>query len=401
MVYYAHAQVPAVFLLSGDSAWRAKNTLCLMGGDASVASNAVDVAFLKKSFLGGHLENDQLENLSSRMPSRARAGYGAQANVELLNFRDTLFGNPNHGLRIAVSTDYAGYVGFRPNLFRAVYLGNAGFENTTVGLGRVNAQNQFWQKVGFGLFNKKTLSGFTLSLVEGQSYQSLHVGQAKLSTSAFGDSLSLSFDGNYMRSDTARAGWANGSGLGACLDFDYNVLLPDGSGLASITVRNLGFVVWNEQSEQYTADETIQWTGINVSDWLSNAADSIALPHYGDSLNRSRMQGSFIKPLPATIQFRYLKKWRRNHYWETGTLFQPNRAAVPQVYAGMMHAIHPRLWIAERISYGGYGGVALGVELQWLSKNSWFVKAGSSQVEGWLLPMAGGRSVYFNVGKNF
>lgn len=395
------AQVPAVLLLSGDTAWRSKSSMCMAEANAGIASNALDVEFLKKSFLGGHLAKEHLQDLSSDMPARARAGYRAHAQVELLNFRDTLFGNPNVGMRAALSTNYAGYVGFRPNLFRTVYLGNAGYADTTIGLGRVKAQNQLWQKFGFGLFNKKTLSGFTLSLVEGQSYQSLLLSKADLYTSRMADSLSLTLAGNYMRSDTARTGWANGSGLGACLDFDYNVLLSDGKGLASLSVRNLGFIVWNEQSEQFTADNTLRWNGVDVSDWVSGVTDSIALPQYADSLNRQRIEGSFIQSLPTTIHFRYLQKWKRNHYWETGTLFIPNRAAVPQVYAGMMHAITPCLWIAERISYGGYGGLALGMEVQWLSKKSWFVKAGSSQVEGWLLPMAGGRNLYVNLGKNF
>lgn len=396
-----HAQIPAVLLLSGDSAWRAKSSMCLAGGDAGIASNGVDVEFLKKSLLGGHLKTEHLKDLASDMPQRTRVGYVANVQVELLNFRDTLFGNSNLGMRAALSTNYAGYVGFRPNLFRTVYLGNADYDDTAIGLGRVNAQNQFWQKFGFGLFNKKTLSGFTLSLVEGQSFQSLQLSQAKLYTSSMADSLSLSIAGNYTRSDTARSGWANGSGLGACLDFDYNVLLPDGSGLASLSVRNLGFVVWNEQSEQFTFDETIRWNGVNVSDWVSGLTDSISLPQYVDTLSRNRRETSFMKPLPASFHFRYLKKWKRNHYWETGTVFMPNRAAVPLVYAGMMHAITPRLWVAERLSYGGYGGLALGVEIQWLSKSSWFVKAGSSQLEGWLLPAAGGRNLFVNLGKNF
>ncbi len=395
------AQFPASLLLSGDTAWRSKSTVFFIGGEAGISSNAVDVEFLDKSLLGGYLENDHLRQLASKMPSQACVGYRANAQAELMNFRDTLLGNSNIGMRAALSTNYGGFVGFRPNLFKTVYLGNAGYAGTNTELGAIDAQQQMWQKFGFGLFDKTTLSGFTLSLVEGQSYQSLNLSHADLYTSLGGDSLSLFLEGSFTRSDTARIGWANGSGIGACLDFDYNILLPDGNGLASVTVRNLGFIAWNEKTERYSVNETIRWNGVDVSDWVSGITDSIALPQYADSLNRDRKQASLVTSLPTTIAFRYLKKWKQHHYWEIGTLFIPNRASVPQIYAGMMHAITPRLWIAERLSYGGYGELALGVELQWLSKQSWFVKAGSSQVEGWLLPMAGGRNVYVNLGKNF
>jgi hypothetical protein len=59
------------------------------------------------------------------------------------------------------------------------------------------------------------------------------------------------------------------------------------------------------------------------------------------------------------------------------------------------------LWLSERVSYGGYGGFAIGADVQWLSTNSWFLRAGATQLEGWILPGTGGRSVYFNLGKNF
>jgi hypothetical protein len=168
-----------------------------------------------------------------------------------------------------------------------------------------------------------------------------------------------------------------------------------------VSVRNLGFVVWNEASEHYEVNSSIDWNGLNVNNWLNGTEDTLSLPNWQDSLNNGRTLTSFARPLPASIAFRYMKQWKGRHYWETGFSLFPNRVAVPHVYAGLVHALTNRLWISERISYGGYSEFSLGVEVNWLSKNSWFVKAGTSQLEGWLLPMAGGRNVYMNLGKNF
>ena len=395
------AQTPALLLLSSDTLWRSKSMMTFVGADAGIASNAVDWDFMETSLFGGHLERESINNLIDKMPERARIGYAGNAQLELLNFRDSLFGRPNLGLRAALSTQYNGYAAFRPNAFETVYRGNSGAVNVPVELGPLALQNQSWQKVGFGLFNKNSLSGITLSLVEGQAYRAADINRAELFTAAQGDYVSLSLEGDYSRSDTTRRGWANGSGIGACIDLDYNAPIQQGKGVVSFAVRNLGFVVWNEQSEQYAIDTKVDWNGLDVTSWLSGEADSVKFPTWNDSLNTSRNQAQVWKPLPASFHLRYLRHWKGNRYWETGCSFTPNKAAVPAVYVGLTHAISNRLLISERVTYGGYAGFAIGADIQWLFKSSWFVRAGSTQLEGWLLPSAGGRSVYFNLGKNF
>jgi hypothetical protein len=375
--------------------------MALVSGDAGIASNAVDVSFMEKSLLGGHLLRDNLEGLREDMPELARIGYQANAQLELLNFRDTLFGKPQLGFRASFSTNYAGYIAFRPQAFETVYLGNAQSRSQTEALGPLDFQNQAWQKFGFGLFNKNTLSGVTLSLVEGQYFRNLQVDELSLYTSAMADTLTLDVVGSYERSDTTRSGWANGSGLGACVDLDYNLELDEGKKVVSFSVRNLGFVYWNESSEKYTMDNAVDWKGMDVSEWIAGEVDSISMPEWRDSLETERKQRSMMKPLPATFHLRYLHRWKENRFWETGCVFAPNRAAVPLVYVGLTHQLAKNVWLSERLNYGGYGGFSMGAEVQWLTAKSWFVRAGSTQLEGWILPMAGGRSVYLNMGKNF
>jgi len=395
------AQTPTLLLLSSDTLWRSKSIMAFAGADAGIASNAVDWNFMETSLFGGHLQRESINELIDKMPDRARAGYAGNAQLELLNFRDSLFGKPNLGLRAALSTQYSGYASFHPNAFETIYRGNSSDINVPIELGPLAFENQAWQKFGFGVFNKKTLSGITLSLVEGQSYQAADINRAQLFTAAQGDYVSLSLEGDYARSDTTRMGWANGSGIGACIDFDYNTTIQNGRGVVSLAVRNLGFIAWNEQSEQYVLDSQVDWNGLDVTSWLSGVTDTVALPNWNDSLNTRRVQSEVWKPLPASIHLRSVRHWKGNRYLETGCSFSPNKAAVPAVYVGLTHAISERLFISERVTYGGYTGFAIGADVQWLFRSSWFLRAGSSQLEGWLLPSAGGRSVYFNLGKNF
>jgi len=401
IVFFAKAQTPSLLLLSTDTAWNRKGMMILAEGDAGISTNALNIDFLQKSILGGHLERDELKDLYDRLPTRSKIGYAAHSDVTFMNFADTLFGNPNLGIRANLSLNYEGFCGFHPRAFGLVYLGNGEFNPGRVDLGEFIYRNQAWQKIGFGLFNKSTLTGFTLSLVAGQSFQSLTLNEAQFYTSPAGDSLTLSVDGSYMRSDANRRGLANGSGLGACLDFDWNVTLADKSALMSFSARNLGFVVWNRKTETRALISDFQWNGLDVTNWLSGATDTLQLPSWVDTVQAPGTRKETFKLLPASFYFRYMKRITKSSYVESGFSYFPNRVALPMAYAGLTHMLNAQFSLGERISYGGYGNFAVGVEIQWLSRNSWFVRAGSPQLEGWLLPSARGRNVFINVGKSF
>ena len=398
---FSYGQTPSLMLVSADTAWNKRGMMILAGGDAGISTNALNVSFLRKSILGGHFERDELTEIYNQLPTQSSIGYAVHSDVTFLNFTDTLFGNPKLGIRAGISTNYEGYCGFSPRAFGLVYLGNGQFNQGNVDLGEFIYRNQAWQKIGFGLFNKSTLSGFTLSMVAGQSFQSLTLDETQFYTSQFGDSLALRVDGNFMRSDANRKGLANGSGLGACLDFDFNLPLSDKSALMSVSVRNLGFVSWNRNTETRVLNDSFQWNGLDVTNWLSGATDTLELPSWVDTIQTQGTRKPAVMLLPATIYFRYMKRMNRSSYIETGFNHFPNRVALPLVYAGMLHMLSPQFSMSERISYGGYGKFAVGIELQWLSRNSWFLRAGSAQLEGWISPKMRGRNVFLNVGKSF
>lgn len=398
---FVKAQTPSILLLGKNTTWSSRGMMIMAGGDAGISTNALNVDFLQKSILGGRLERDELKGLYDELPSQSKLGYAVHSDITFLNFADTLFGNPNLGIRASISTNYEGYCDFRPNAFGLVYLGNGDLNPGTVNLGEFIYRNQAWQKIGFGLFNKSTLSGFTLSLVAGQSLQSLTLDEAQFYTSSAGDSLSLDVDGVFLRSDANRKGLANGSGLGACIDFDFNLPLSDKSAMMSFSARNLGFVVWNRQTETRTLNTALQWNGLDVTNWLSGATDTLELPSWTDTVRAPGTMKETFKLLPSSFAFRYLKRISSASYIETGCSFFPNRVALPLAYAGMMHLIGSGFSVGERISYGGYGNFALGMEMQWLSRSAWFIRAGSAQLEGWLFKEARGRNLFVNVGKSF
>lgn len=398
---FLFAQTPSILLFTPDSSYRQSSSMVQIHGLGLFGSNAVDNRFVGKSVFGGHIDDEHLNMLYDKMKAQNRAGFMASGGIDLYNFTDTLFANPDWGLRAGFSTNYHGYLSFNRDLFKAVYRGNKSFANQSVQLGPLVGGFQAWQKFGAGIFNKKTWSSVTLSLVAGQQYQSLIVNNSELYTSMLGDSLSLSYTGDYLRSDSLRKGFANGSGLGLALDFNYNLPLADNKGVISISLQDVGFIGWNKRSQRFSYDSLTTWTGVEVNNLFQLDTDSLNLPNLRDTLNFQKETKGFTTALPASIQVRYSRYINEKNLYEVGMALWANRASVPAIYAGASHFFGPHFMLSERINYGGYGKFGIGIEAQWMPRGTWLIRAGSNNVEGFISKETFGMSGYFTLAKFF
>jgi hypothetical protein len=397
----AGAQLPSILLTTADTSIRQKDALIMFDAGGSVGSNTLDNLFSRKMVFGGHIESHHIDNIHGRMQDQNRAGFYGHAALELYNFRDTLLGRSDWGLTASFNTNYHSGLSFSKNFFNTVFRGNRQYAGDTVSLGPMALQFQAWQKLGLGIFNKKTMSGITLSLVEGQAYHSMIFTGADLYTSSSGDTLSLTYNGEYMRSDTLRKGWANGSGTGVAIDFDYNIPLTDHRGVISISLRDIGFVVWNSQTERMRFDSTTIWNGLTLDDVFSFATDSVEFPGLSDSIYYTSEKGNFVAALPASIHVRMMRFINKMNFYEAGLSIWPSRAALPLVYAGLSHFVGEHFVFSERISFGGFGRFGIGAEMQWMPAGTWLFRCGSSNLAGFTMGSARGRDLYFTIGKVF
>jgi hypothetical protein len=395
------AQTPTLLLFNADSSYRQSSSLIQLHAQGMVGSNVLDNLFIKKSFLGGHLDEDHLQRLYGKMSSQNRAGMMASGGIDLFNFSDTLFSNADWGLRAGFSTNYSGALNFNKDLYKTVYMGNNSFAGQTTELGPLVLNYQAWQKFGAGIFNKKNWSSATLSLVAGQQYQSLIANNAKMFTSASGDSLALSYTGDYLRSDTLRKGFANGSGLGLALDLNYNLPLADGKSIISFAVYDIGFISWNKNSQRFNYDTTTSWTGMEVSNVFKLEDDSLHFPNLHDTLNYTKTTKGFTVSLPTSIHVRYAKHFHEKHMYEVGVSIWVTQATVPALYIGASQFLHKNFMLSERISYGGYGKFGFGIDAQWMPRSSWYIRVGTSNVEGLLSSRTHGLSGHATIAKFF
>jgi hypothetical protein len=391
-----YAQTPSLFLLSPDTSFKSSYLIAQVETEGSFGSNSIPLGFTEKLAFGGHLGKGQIQAVEDRMSSMNRAGGYANGGFSVWSFSDTLLGRSDIGLRVHASTHVAGSLHFSRDFFSTVFRGNAVFEGDTAHLGPMSGSFQGYRKFGVGLFRKRDLSSVSLSLVTGQAYQELNLRDADLITSSYGDSLSLSYTGDYWQSNPDNSGGSAGQGLGVCLDLDYNVALDGGKGFISVAIRDLGMVRWHS-GRSTVFDSLSTWQGLQIDDLILLNPDSILAPSFEDSIHYEQRVESRWKALPASVHLRLTRKLSERHMYDLGLSIFSGRAAVPFVHAGFSHFIGQRFMISERLTYGGFGRVGVGLELQWMPKSQWLIQLRSQHAPGWIFDDAYSRDLRIGV----
>lgn len=393
---FGRGQTPSLFLMSEDSSFKNSYLIAQIEAEGSFGSNTLTMGFSEKLAFGGALSNSQIQHAEDRMMAMNRVGGWGNGGFSVLSFSDTLLGSSAIGLRAQVSRHAYASLHFSRDFFSTFFRGNAQFAGDTATLGPMFSGFQAYQKFGVGLFRKSDLSSATLSLVSGQAYQELNLREADMYTSALGDSIAVSYRGDHWQSDPQASGNSSGQGLGVCLDLDYNVALDGNKGFISLAIRDLGMVRWN-RGMYTTFDSLTTWQGLQIDDLVSLNPDSIVAPRFADSLRYQQVEQARWKPLPASVHLRLTRKLSDQHMYDIALSIFSGRAVIPHIQAGFSHFIGQRFMISERLTYGGFGRLGVGLEVQWMPKGKWLVHLRSHHAAGWFFDDAYSRDLRVGV----
>lgn len=393
VLFGATAQTPTYWLLDKERSWQKNGGLMIQAhGNGNWGSNALDNQWFYDMTIGGHIGPTQEETLFNSMEDFNRAGGNVSGGLHFYNFSDSLFGG-DWGLQVGASTNYFASTGFSRDLFELTYIGNYRHLGDTMNLGPLYAEFQAFQKFGFGFFNKNTFTNAMVSVVMGQDMQKLDVRKADLFTSASVDQMNMIYQGEFLQADTSKSGFGQAKGLGIALDGDINIPMKDDKGFISISARNIGWVNWSENTSVQEFDTTFQWTGVElqgIDSWENN----VGVPSWQDTLGISSRFESRWVPLPGWVNLRLLRKLSSKISYEANLNVQPTSNAIPQLSFGFNHFVAKGLMLRERVSYGGFARVTIGLEAQWKLSDRWFITAGTSHAAGWINSNARGLSAY-------
>lgn len=391
------AQTSSLWLLNQDTTWRDNYLMFSLGGSADWGSNTLERSWMNTMVSGGHLSTVQNRNFVDRMEEINRFGANAHASFDVFSFSDSLFGKQNLGLKLGVSSVYSLSTGFDKDLFELTFLGNAQMLGDTVELGPFYGDFQVFQKYGVGVFDKRNLSFVQLSYVSGQEMQQIRIDRARMFTSTSGDEIQLDYTGEYHVADTSKSGLGQTKGMGFCIDGDFNLPLENNKGIVSLSVRNLGFINWSSRTDNYRVDSSFVWTGVNVDDVIALSEDGLEMPSFKDTLGIESIKDQKLLALPTSFHFRMLRKLNGRKSYEAGLMVMPGRTSLPFIYGGFNHFVAPGLLLTERVTFGGFGNLNIGLEAQWLLNNRLYLRAGTNQMLGFISSNSRGMNGFFGL----
>lgn len=373
--------------------------------DASydVGSNAVRAKFFNSFYTGKFLDADLKEKTLKRLKNNNRLGLDVTYRLQLAQMPDSA---GSWGYYAHINNVIHADAGFKGDLFRLAFEGNTNLAGQTAELGPSDFQFLTYRQVkaGFIKGGEKSLWGLGLSFFKAESYLGASLDKGDLFTQEDGLYIDLTSQLTLQRSDTGKVTFADMVGWGAGLDFFYSAQLNDKSKL-NVEVADLGFLSWSDKSVKIENDTSLHFEGIEI-DNLLNFGDSLFTGFTTDSLldtlGAHSSSGAFSTMVPGYIQVNYQNQLSDKVTLNTGIAQRFKANFFPYLYAGTNIKLGEKVLFTNRLSYGGYAGLGLGLGMRFeLSKFLRF-EVNSSHIEGYLMPgVASAQGVYVNLMAHF
>ena len=354
------AQTSYLWLTRSDTTGKAFRGILDIQGNAAAGSTFLTKELVKPFVVGGTVTSEARNSAIDGMTDLGVFGGNANVRARYYGGRDSLFGSEMLDLYIQVGKGYFGSGRISKEAFDLIANGNVNYQGTRVPLTSIQGEAQGFQSIGFGIYDKRTFSSIGISMVNGLTYQQFSLfPPSSFYTSPNADTLQLDYSGEYVHSANPRP---NGNGIGFSIDGEYNFVRDRGIDKKevwnSLGVRNLGWVILNGDS-------------------LLNGASGFA-----DTLVTTSQNVSFWRPLRGSFYVRSVYRWNEKLRLTAG-LEMYAAPLKPLATVGFMYMPKSNVIASMNVSNGGYGNWKLGMGVQWLIANQFYLGVQTSNLPGY------------------
>lgn len=355
----------------------------ILHGQGFHQSNTVRTEFANTLLFGGYITDEMKENSLKNAAGRSRNRFGGvlSSGMEYRNYDVNLFGKSDWGFLVKVGYETFAGAQFTRDAFSLIFKGNAHVENDYANLTDIRAEQLSFQKVGFGIVDKKSKSAITINFINGQSFNKLNLANGEYRQSANTDSISLLLKGDFNRS--SGSGFSQGQGV--AFDADFRIEIPwmrTKKAYIQLRAENIGLVFFNKQSQAYGFDTMYRYSGFKFNQLMDGGltGDDFSL---ADSLNITPTNGGKAVWLPGFIQIAKIVDRANPAKLQSffGLNVYTNITYLPQVFVGMHYQPIANLAIGGQLSYGGFGELRGGLYADFKMKNL-FIGIGTHDVFG-------------------
>ena len=193
------------------------------------------------------------------------------------------------------------YAKYNQSLVQLSLLGNTPFKNDSLQLSPLEVTAFHYSKVEVS-YQWHPRFSTSLALISGHQLANMNVKNAIFSTGESASSIGyeLDFEGHYSDTTDLLNNVFKSNGIGAALGFSFSDVTDKGS--FTVSVFDLGFIRWNESTNNMYINSEWSFEGVNMDDFIefndsiiTNDIDSIQA-----TLNKVTSE-SYTWQIPATI----------------------------------------------------------------------------------------------------
>lgn len=363
------------------------------------SSNTFNNAFLDKFLFGGTITpaiKDRALDKTNKLNS-----LGGQFEQELVFYTPDFnpIGDDRFGFVVGISDNHLLSTHTASDLYETALYGNAHTLGDTMDFGFTHVQYLHYQKVGIGLYEKSTLSSIRLNYVVGSRALEGRLSNTWMHSQE--DTITLNMQGSGYQTDRFYP-YVGLQGSGVSLDLNYNFEFETKSGreqVLNLQINNLGFIYWNQSTIEHSVDSTVRYSGFNVQDFLNNEEGESPTYNFQDTLGIESERRNMFKALP--IEFSIQKLPMRNSdkklQFIGGFKTILTSDYFPYIYGGAYYAPVTSFSGSTRLSYGGFGQLQWGINLNYWAGDKAWVSLGTFDMIGFISKTYGfGRSLHLS-----
>lgn len=393
-----------LFFIPADSV----GTVINFYGEAYHSSGDLQNEFTNKFIRGGYIDSTLKKDVLEKLKTENRIGAEVSFGVNYQARKTQFFGLPQWGWMFGVENNEYYNLNFSRNAFELAFFGNKNFAGDTVNLAPLDFNQLRFQKLSFGIFNKRNNSSINIGILKGEDFIQMQTNRAQLYTESGGNQLALNLNETLTRSDTSNNGLLSFNGWGICTDLTFYINTGKNRNVRfknpfKISIQNFGFMVWNKNSLHQQTDSSYQYNGFSVDNVLTGISNPFVNTSLSDTLGIKNSRITITQLLPFTFSVSKITDpfGRGPVQAFYGVRLRAKSNYKPMVYAGINYNFQSKINASVYASFGGYGGFRAGIQVSAFAGKHIRFSINSSDLIGWVSTKGYGRDVGFTLNAFF
>ena len=368
----------------------------IVNGQFHVETSAMKNEMLNILAFGGFIDDQMKDRSFSHHKAINFVGLASNNDITYFHDSESFLKHSNWSWGVKAGYYAIGSLSYGKDAFGLMFYGNQSYLGDTAHFASTRVNFTLFQKVGFGVRDKKMGSYLFLNLVNAQEAVRGTIRKGDLYQDADGANARLRLGGDLSYT----SGNQFSKGLGLCIDAAYRIKVPWLKGketVFEISASNLGFVYTpGNVTNYFLKDSTYDYSGFRLKELFSdNSPFTRSSFSVLDSMGISkRTGGSRGYMLPGFIQFGKLVDFTTTKKWQSyfGIRLYPSLDALPQAYAGAVYKPLKSLVLSANASYGGFGVLTMGFNVSYVA-SQFRISLGSDNMIGNLSHTGYGKSL--------